>query len=304
MSSAPDPGAGFQAATGIYLGALVSGLVSLGMAVGDASSGAFFSVITTVFTGGLILGALGAWARPGLAGRLGEQRWRLVLTSAPAVAIAGLAWALFAMGAGANEWYLVPLGGTVFVALVSGWVLAAMARETHLESIIDEPAVRWEWQRVGVDVATVGIGVAFLAVGIGFWTTTGGTSIMFFFVAIVFILQGVSPLFVAGDSPWASTALFYNPEAFDRGHHVIQATDVGLILKPTMKPAYKKRLPWHRVTDVTLTERELHLECRWRPDIRCDRDVIKDADEVAATLRRYLKGSGRETVKQSQSAGN
>ncbi len=209
MSSAPDPGAGFQAATGIYLGALVSGLVSLGMAVGDASSGAFFSVITTVFTGGLILGALGAWARPGLAGRLGEQRWRLVLTSAPAVAIAGLAWALFAMGAGANEWYLVPLGGTVFVALVSGWVLAAMARETHLESIIDEPAVRWEWQRVGVDVATVGIGVAFLAVGIGFWTTTGGTSIMFFFVAIVFILQGVShcssPATLHGRLPRCST---------------------------------------------------------------------------------------------------
>ncbi|NGM68196.1 hypothetical protein G6M89_04080 [Natronolimnobius sp. AArcel1] len=289
MSSAPDPGAGFQAATGIYLGALVSGTLSLGMAIGDASSGVFFSVITTVFTLGLVVGALAAWWRSGLADRLGEQRWRLVLTGSPTVAIAGLAWLLFATGAAASEWYLVPLAVTVSVALAAGWVLTAMARETHLESIIDEPAVRWEWQRVGVDVAAVGIGVAFLAVGLGLWTTTGRTSIMFVVVAVAFILQGLSPLFVAGDSPWASTALFYNPEAFDRSHHEIQATEVGLILEPMMKPSYKKRIPWSQITDIQLTEDELRLKRGWRPAIRCDRTVIDDADDVVTTVQTSLE---------------
>lgn len=285
-----DPGVGFQAAAGIYVGALATAVVSLGLVVAGVSSSGLLSTIPTVFTAGLVAGALAAWARPGVAAELGAQRWRAVETTLPPVVLGCVALGLARFGSVSPDWHLIPVGIATVVSIIVGWELAAIAHDTYVETVTGEPAVSWRWKKAGVDVTGLGIAVSILAVGAALASVVDGRSVMLFVVAIPFLAQGLGP--VLPTDPREMTVPTYYGMTFevdvsDYARSELQAYDAGLVIDPAMKPSYRTLVPWERITDVRLTADELVVERQWRPAIRCDRSAIDDPEAVEDALRRY-----------------
>ena len=287
-----EPGVGFQAAVGVYVGAIAVGLASLALAVADASSGALLSAVPTVFTSGLVVGALAAWARPGIAERLGARRWRSLEATLPALAVGAPTAALYLLEAVSSGAFLVPAVGATIAIVASGGGIAAIARDVYIESITGEPAVEWPWKRAGPDVATIGIGLGFLAVGAVIAAFTERRSLTAFLVGAVFLLQGLGPALSSDGSRRVSfpsrLGKTFETDLADRPRADLRADAAGLVVEPAAKPSYRRLVPWERITDVRLTDEELVLERRWRPSIRCDRSTIDDPEAVAETLRAYV----------------
>lgn len=298
-SEAVDPGVGFQAAVGITVGAVATGLASLALAVAGVSTGALLSTVPTIFTAGLVVGALAAWARPGVAVRLGARRWRSLEATLPAFAVGAGTAALYLLEAAPSRWLLVPAAVATVVGALFGWATAAIAHDAYVESITDDPVAEWAWKRAGADVTALGLGIATLAIGAALAAAVDGRStvVVVVVVAIPFLLQGLGPL-LPTDPNDTSFPTYYGMtteiEVSDRAHHYLRAYDAGLVVDPAMKATSRKLVSWDRITDVRLTDDELVLERRWRPTIRCDRSVIDEPEEIEATLRASVASESSE----------
>lgn len=306
-----DPGVGFQAAVGIYVGAIGTGLASIALAVAEVSIGALLSTVPSVFTAGLVVGALAAWAQPGVAERLGARRWRIVELLLPAIAIGGSTAALFSLEAVSSAAALIPAGVATLGIALSGWGTAAIARDAYVEAITDEPAVSWPWLRADPDVTALGIGIGFLAVGAGLAPVTDGRSLVLFVVAAPFVGQSIGPALSSDGSEQSDEAIrvsifsyvsdspAFTVDQADLPRHELRAYDAGLVIEPAMKPSHRRLVPWDRITDVRLTDQKLVLERRLWPAIQCDRAAIDDPEAIATTVRTYV--ASKATAKRTAS---
>ena len=156
-TAAIDPGVGFQGAVSVSLGATATGVASLTLIAAGASSGALLSTVPGVTTVGLVVGALAAWARPGVAARLGAWRWRTVAATLPAAGIGFVTLGLFLFGDGSPEWHLVPPGVAAFAGTLAGRTAAAIAHDAYVESVTADgsPGVSWTlkktWRSTRID---------------------------------------------------------------------------------------------------------------------------------------------------------
>ncbi|AEH36595.1 hypothetical protein [Halopiger xanaduensis] len=310
-STAVDPGVEYQAAVGAYIGALLTGVVALALVVGDASSGALLSLLPSVFTAGLLIGAIVAWSHPETAVRLGSLRWPIAVCCLPAVALGAAVWLLARADIVGTDWRLLPAALAAVGATLAGWLLGAIARDSDVDSVVGDPVASWTWELSGPDYTLLGWGLACFVVGAGCYLAFGDLHpfVILFVVGVTFVLQGLPTELWDDDTvrvPISIIPLAYEADAPDFSRGEFRVADAGLVVVPSMQPAYKSLVPWDRIGDVRLTDDELVLERRrrWKPAIRCDRSVIDDPDALEATLRRYVRGGGDGVDSTDSSTGS
>lgn len=294
-NTAVDSGVEYQAAVGAYVGALLTGVVTIALVVGDVSSGALLSLLPSVFTAGLLIGAIVAWAHPETAVRLGSLRWPIAVCCLPAVALGAAVWLLSRADIVGTDWQLLPAALAAIGAALAGWILGASARDSYVESVVDDPVASWTWEPSGPEYAMLGWGLACFVASTACYLAFGKPLLMLFVVGIMLVLQGLPVEFWDDDTvrvPIRIIPVAYETEAPDFSRGEFRVADAGLIVAPSMKPAYKSLIPWGRIADVRLTDDELVLERRWKPAIRCDRSGIDDPAALEATLRWYVCGEG------------
>ncbi|WP_174811882.1 hypothetical protein [Salinadaptatus halalkaliphilus] len=286
-----DSGVGLQATLGIYVGAIATGLVAIGLAASGVSSGVLLSTLPTVFTAGLLVGALYAWHRPGFARRLGGWRGRRSCCVVPAVVLVGLGTGLWQLEVVTAAWYVLPVGVAAVAVAGAGWELAAIGHDAYIDSVVDAPVVRWDWRPAGTDIGMVAVGLGFGAVGLVATVFLDVTAILLVLFALMFLFQALAPDSLRSDSVWKPFVFPWVPHDDQLGDGVrgeLQATRPGLVVAPSMKPSHRTLYPWNRITDLRLTEDELVLERRFRPAIRCERDAIDDPEAVLETITEYV----------------
>ncbi|WP_339102356.1 hypothetical protein [Haloterrigena salinisoli] len=292
----PDPGADWPAAVGLYVAVVAAGLVGTAAIAGGASSDAVLGLVPTVFTGGLLCGAVVARANPRFALRLGDLRWRTLALCLPVPAVAGSLGLLAATGVVTGEWPFLLAGiGAAGIGL-SARVLALVARDLYVEATVDEPGeavAEWAWYQSGTNVTMIAFGAGLLAVAAVLYLGFG-----FGRLTVRLPLAGLGCLAVG----WAPTVSLPNPVGAEPIRlsvpHIeypradIRAYSAGIVVEPRFVPSYRRFVPWTRLTDVRVTDERLVLERRWRPDVRCDRAEIDDLEGVLDALE-TVRRTGR-----------
>ncbi|RKD88052.1 hypothetical protein [Halopiger aswanensis] len=296
-STAVDPGVEYQAAVGAYVGALLTGVLGIALVVGDVSGGTLLSLLPSVFTAGLLIGAIVAWSHPETAVRLGSLRWPITLCCLPAIALGAAVWLLSRAEIVGTDWRLLPAALAAIGAALAGWILGASARDSYVESLVDEPVASWTREPSGPEYAMLGWGLACFVASTASYLVLGKLSVMLVIAGCILLVQGLPIEFGDGDTvrvPISIIPFAYETETPDFSRGEFRVADAGLVVAPSMQPAYKSRIPWDRIGDVRLTDDELVLERRrrWKPAIRCDRSVIDDPAALEATLQRYVHGAG------------
>lgn len=297
-SSLPEalgtPDAGFMAAVGAYVAAvLVAASITVAAAV-EASAATIIGSIPSAATVGLIAGGIASSYVPGLPERLGQRWQRLAMSFLPSIVFAGITVAALvipripqptAIGAGI---------GTVLTLLVA-FAIATMARTRYTRAMTpEEPIVLVPLLKPNRGLRLIGLGVGCLGI-VGLVTlATGditGASTMWWLGlwGVIVLLQGLSLRLGARksdresrldrllDSEWlaTSTDVEWLPE--------LRIHDAGMAI---IRPMQQCFVPWESITDVRLTANELVVERPYRFDVRCDRAVIGDAEHVYEEIER------------------
>lgn len=300
-----DVGVSTPAAVGLYLAVVAIGVVSLVSAAVSASGEVFLTSVPTALVAGLLGGIVLTRVRPELVRRLGAWRWRTVALCLPALLLSGgaivLDAAAFMPEAGITLLFAVPAAG---VALM-GRVVALAAHDTYVGATTDDtPAVGWTWNQSGYNPPMITAGsIAIVLAGILYvFTGFSGNTLRLGFVSLVCLATGWAPT-LRIPKPDGSTITLLSIPDFDYVRGEIRACENGLVIEPRFKPSYRRVVPWGRITDVRLTERELVLERRWWPDVRCDRSAIDDVDAVTDAIRakqRSARPAGAVSVDEPQ----
>ncbi|WP_247002574.1 hypothetical protein [Halosolutus gelatinilyticus] len=129
-------GAGAQAAVGVYVAAISVGIASLAAAAAAASIETALSLVPTIFTAGLVVGALAAWARPGVVAPFGASRWRTVALCPPGIGLGIATGTLAAIDGVPDLRLLAPAGVGAAGTVVIGALLAQIAHDRYVETAI------------------------------------------------------------------------------------------------------------------------------------------------------------------------
>ncbi|WP_436345180.1 hypothetical protein [Natronorubrum sp. FCH18a] len=300
MAATVDPGIDWPAAVGLYVATATAGLVALLAVAAGASSDAILGLIPTVFTGGLLCGAIAARHGPAFAIRLGTWRWRIVALCLPALVVAGGFGVLTTTAIVPRGWLLPLVAVAVLGIGLPARLLALVAHDTAVGAEIEREnrsAATWTWYQSGTDVTAIGYGVGcFLLVAIlsaenGF----GRGSFQLSLLGTGLIAFGWAPTLSIPNSDGSKRTVLSIPDVnYVRGE--IRAYETGLVFEPRIVPSYRRLVPSERITDVRLTDDHLVLERRRRPAIRCDRSRIDDLEGVLQALETSDRAPHQPTV--------
>lgn len=293
------PDAGFMAAVGAYVAAvLVAVSLTIAFSVG-ASAATIIGSIPSAATVGLIAGGMISGHINGFPERLGQGwRWLAVPFLVPITfAVTSLVALLFPLLA---QPIAIVTGIGAVVTFIPASAIATMARTRYARAMAPgkpiatvpllKPNRDLHWIGLGV-VCFGGYGVVILTTG----TLTAGNTILWVIAWGTFALyRGVTLRFGFRnpdqanwvdrilDTDWLtrSTDVQWLPE--------LRIHEAGIAITQPMR---RRFTPWTTVTGVRLTADELVVERRRRFNIRCDRAVIKDAERVYEEIEQVRTGS-------------
>ncbi|MEM4782292.1 MAG: PH domain-containing protein [Halalkalicoccus sp.] len=291
------PDAGFMAAAGAYVAAVLVA-ISIVLAVGmGASTATIVGSLSTAITVGLVAGGVAAGRVRGLPERLGRNVRGIALPfSVPALFVSTALLALatpsistaFALSGGLGAAITFPAAG----------VIASMARTRYAKAMTPgEPIATVPLLNRTRNLSTIGWGIVSLAFAV-VSARNGLNQFVLVFAAIgLFALwYGLSlRATVRGDGE--DDGLFewleYDPFFETVDAELLPTIEIhgsGLVVK---RPAQRRFVPWERIEDVRLTDAELRIERPGRRDIRCARAVIDDPERVLEEIERARSGFER-----------
>lgn len=267
QTNAERPDAEYALVAGLYVAALLTPVVMLGLARAIADAAILYISFLGAVTGITIVAGWAVSRTAGLAVSLGRRDVTWLLAVVP------FAWFVSVFGT-AGIVGIEPPGIAVLLAMVTtggglflGLILITMSRTRHAAAVLkgSDDLAQWEarwpprWRRVSVGVAIiasvgyVGGIVAQVAFGVD-WA--GSVSLLMFL--------------------WAPMAGAVNPRTF-------RVTDAGLIVE---RPLQRQFRPWSAFASYELTDDALVIRptAWWRPAHRCDRTDIEDVDAAVAAL--------------------
>lgn len=299
------PDAGFMAAAGAYVAAvLIATCLTVAAAVG-ASAATVLGSVATAATVGLIAGGVVSSHVTGLPERLGERRKRLAMPFVPPIVLAGIVPIALAIPMLSP---IVALGAGIGAAitLVAAFAIVTMARTRYARAMApEEPLAAVPFLKPNQDLRWIGLGVlCFGGYGVFVLLTgeiTSGNTILWVIVWGIFAFH-------------RGLTLRLSFRQSDRGGWVDRLLDTDRVTDSTVqwlpelrvhetglavtRPMQRRFVPWRTVTDVRLTADELVVERPRRFDIRCDRAAIEDAERVHEQIERVRTGglNGRDAL--------
>jgi MFS family permease len=297
------PDAGFMAATGAYVAAvLVAAVLTVAAAVG-ASVATVLGGVSTAATVGLIAGGVASSFVAGLPERLGQRRRRLLVPFVPPAVLVGIALValslpvlppVVALGAGTGA----------AITLVVAFAIVTMARTRYARVMAPEdpiaattrlkPNQDRRWFALGV-LCFGGYGAWVLATG----GLTSGNSILWVIAWGVFALYRGVELRFGFRGPdrdgWAGRVLDTDrlAESTEQWLPELRVHEAGIAI---VRPMQRRFVPWETVSDVRLTADELVVERPRRFDIRCDRAAIDDPDGVYEAMERARSTAANDVL--------
>ncbi|MFC3960192.1 hypothetical protein [Halovivax cerinus] len=307
-ATAEPPDVGWLAAVGLYVGVVLSAASVAVAAAAGVSAATIVGTLSTLFTFGLVAGALGAKGTPGLAERIGHG---LPWLAVPFLAPVGFAAAtVVVLETGVPDVAAIGTGlGTLLAGSVGG-ALVGMARTRYARAMVSGDALATiDWVRTNQATVTAGWGVGLLVLaGVPVLFQDGPIRTRFsphlLLMGTMFILMAWSSharLTPNGDKSTeegrlrrflpdrARRSVFGQELRYDQEIdpwvtlNEIEFHPEGLVLS---KPMQRRFVPWTAITGVTLTDDELRLERDGWLDVRCHRDVIDDPTAVVETIER------------------
>lgn len=288
------PDAGFMAATGAYVAAvLVAGSITVAAAVG-ASAATVVGSIPSAATVGLIAGGIVSSFVTGLPERLGRRRRRLAVTFVPSVVFVVVALGALSLSS-LPQPIAVGAGVGAIVTLIAALAVTSMARTRYARAMTpEEPTATVPLLNPNRDLHWIGIGVGCLGVvgavilatgdlsrassvwAIGMWGLIAlyqGAMLRFGFRRVDRAdqsdrLPGSGWFASAGDVQWLPK---------------LRIHEAGFVVE---RPMQQRFVPWTDVDGVRLNPDELVIERRRGFDVRCHRAVIEDADRVQREIDR------------------
>lgn len=281
-STAPadEPGLGFQAAAGFYLGLVVTGIGMIAGAATGVATGTVLGFVPTTLTVVTILGHVLAKRAGGLPVWIGSRRRRRLGWFLPAIAFAATPFAVRALSTEAST---VLVAASVVLAVVTGGCAFGLGRlcyHRYLEAITtDEPAATWTWRRSGLSSGPyLTAAVLLLSIVAGLASALAGNAFgLFWIVYGVFLAYA---LWSDRTDGWFDPDKSWNPPE-------LRAHEAGVVVD---RPVSTRLLPWETIGDVRLTDDELVLERPRRFDVRCDRAAIDDPEGVLEGIERVRAG--------------
>lgn len=287
------PDAGFMAAAGAYVAAvLVAGSITVAAAVG-ASAATLVGSIPSAATVGLIAGGIVSSFVTGLPERLGRRRRRLAVMFVPSVAFAAIALGALSLSSLPRS-AAVGAGVGAVVTLIVALAVATMAQTRYARVMTpEEPRVTTPLLKPNRGLYWIAFGVCCLGV-IAVVLATGD-------------LAQARSVWTVG--MWGLIALYQGAmlrlgfERSDQGDRLdrlpgsewfASAADVQWL--PTLRiheagfvveqPIRQRFVPWTAVGSVRLEPDELVIERHRGFDVRCHRTVIEDAERVQGEIER------------------
>ena len=293
------PDAGFMAAAGAYVAAvLVAGAITVAAAVG-ASAATVVGSIPSAATVGLIAGGVVSSFVTGLPERLGRRQRLLAVPFVPSVTFAAIALGALSFSALPKS-VAVGAGVGAVVTLLAALAIATMARTRYARAMTpEEPRVTVPLLKPSRGLYRIGFGVCCLGV-VALVLTTGD-------------LAQASSMWAIG--MWGLIALYQGAmfrlgfgrsdregrlDRFPGSEWFASAADVQWL--PTLRiheagfvverPVQQRFVPWTAVDGVRLSSDEIVIERRRGFDVRCHRTVIEDAERVRQEIERVRVGDG------------
>lgn len=259
------PDRDFCIAFGCFTGVVATGLVLVGALVAGvrAVSPLGFAVLGTLLVGSIIGGLVVRWWSHGPEQFGGSLRQYVSL--APSLLLLGVGW-LYRGEVGLSLLVLC----WAFVTLLAGTMVGAMARTRYVRALLQDstPAVRWQAETPArvKRRRLVFAGVAFVGI----------------FVGIV-----LSVLFQLGIDGWLSGLGGFVGVAVAPAFRSEQlhAHETGIEIERQVNRGF---IPWERFDGYQVSETEIRLEQRWRPDKRCARSNIEDVEHVIEVLDAHI----------------
>lgn len=281
-----EPGLGFQAGFGFYLGLVVTGFVAIGGLFADASTGSLLGILPSTLTAVTIVGHILTKRARGLPERIGGSRWRQLASYAPSAAFAVLSFVLGPAVGAVSITARLAFMTIAFVLLtgVSAFGVNAMCRKRYVEAIAgDEPTVSWTATTIFPflgEKAKTGAGVVLFFTGLAAAATGYWFGLFWSLYSLVFLVEPIGKRLDWFDS---SDENGWNQES------EVSAYDVGLVVDG------REFHPWDEIGDVRLTDDELVIERESsRFDLRYDRDSIDDPQAVLEGIERARARAGAD----------
>ena len=280
-----DPGLGFQAGFGFYLGLVVTGFVAIAGVFADASTGSLLGILPSTLTAVTIAGHILAKRARGLPERIGGSRRRRLASYAPSVAFAALSFVLGPATGVASRTARLSFITIAFVLLtaVSAFGMNRLCRKRYVEAVVgDEPTVRWTATRtfpVFGGHGTLVFSIAMIAGGLALASTGNWFSLFWVLYGAAFLLGDRFEDRLEDRFDWYDSGEGWNQAS------TVAAYDVGLVVGD------RTLLPWDAIGDVRLTDDELVVEREdARFDLRYDRSSIDDPEAVLEGIERARAG--------------
>lgn len=288
------PDAGFMAAAGAYVAAvLVAGSITVAAAV-SASAATVVGSIPSAATVGLIAGGIVSSFVTGLPERLGRRRRRLAVTFVPSVAFAAVALGALSLSS-LPQPVAIGTGVGAIVTLIAALAVAFMARTRYARAMTpEEPAATIPLLNPDRGLHWIGVGVGCLGVVGAVILATSDLSRASSVWAIsmwglIALYQGAMLRlgFRRADredwsdrlpgSGWFASAVDVQwlPE--------LRIHETGFVVE---RPIRQRFVSWTAVDGVRSNPDELVIERRRGFDVRCHRAVIEDADRVQREIER------------------
>lgn len=290
------PDAGFMAATGAYVAAvLVAGSITVAAAVG-ASAATVVGSIPSAATVGLIAGGIASSFITGLPERLGRRRRRLAVTFVPSVVFLAVALGALSLSS-LPQPVAVGAGVGAIVTLIAALAVASMARTRYARAMTpEEPTATVPLLNPNRDLHWIGMGVGCLGVGGAVILATGDL----FRAGLVFGIWGVIALHEGAvlRSGFRRVDRADRSDRFPGSGWFASAVDVQWLPKLRIhetgfvveRQIQQRFVPWTAVGGVRLSPDELVIERRRGFDVRCHRAVIEDANRVQREIERVRAG--------------
>lgn len=288
------PDAGFMAAAGAYVAAvLVAGSITVAAAV-DASAATVVGSVPSAATVGLIAGGIVSSFVTGLPERLGRRRRRLAVTFVPSVVFVAVALGALSLSS-LPQPVAVGAGIGAVVTLIAALAVASMARTRYARAMTpEEPTATVPLLNPNRDLHWIGIGVGCLGVGGAVILATGDLfrALMFGIWGVIAFHQGavLRSGFRRVDRADQSDRLPVSDwfaSAIDVRLPKLRIHETGFVVE---RPIQQRFVPWTDVGGVRLNPDELVIERRRGFDVRCHRAVIEDANQVQREIERVRAG--------------
>lgn len=289
------PDAGFMAAAGAYVAAVLVALsIALAVAMG-ASTAAVVGSLSTAITVGLITGGVAAGRVRGLPERLGRGR-RLALPFVVPLLFAAVA-VLALVIPSAPTALAIGTGLGAAITLATGSVIASMSRTRYTKAMTpNDPIATVPLLNRTRNLSMIGSGIVCFVLAVAF-ARSGMNQVPLTFGAtgLFALLYGLSlRAAVRGDDKGSGRLLGwleYDPFFETVDTELLPTVEVHEVGVTITHPGQRRFVPWERVRDVRLTDRELRIERPRRRDIRCALAVIDDLEGVRETIERARTGT-------------